>query len=238
MKFFRTLARNILVQRFGYTHKEAVEIIASGRLLINGKPAGQQQEIHESDNVELDGKLILEGKKYFYIAYHKPPGVECTLNTNISDNLLEAIQLNEKFFPVGRLDKASEGLMLLTNDGFLCSDVIGNEHSQEKEYEVVVDRYISDEALQALASGVMVMGQLTKPAKVVRIGEKEFRIVLTQGLNRQIRRMCHKVGVEVVKLKRIRIVTLLLGELPLGEWKYLTTEELNTLKSSVTIEQN
>src|SRR4029078_3528382 len=118
------------------------------------------------------------------------------------------------------------------------SDIIGNEKLQEKEYEVEVDKYIDDEALHALSTGVKVMGRMTNPAKVVRMRDNGFRIILTQGLNRQIRRMCHKVGVEVIKLKRIRIVTLLLGELPLGEWKYLTTEELNTLKSPVTIEQN
>ena len=170
-----------------------------------------------------------------YIAYYKPEGIESTLNKNIANNLADAIPIQERLFPLGRLDKSSEGLMILTNDGKIYNGVTNSKNHKEKEYEVKVDLAISDEFIQKMSSGIEIMGQITKPCIVKKTDQNTFNIILTQGLNRQIRRMCYKLNFNVISLKRLRIMNITLGELRPGEFRYLSREEIYHLQVGVEI---
>jgi 23S rRNA pseudouridine2604 synthase len=229
VKPITTTAKFFLVQKMQISNKDALMIIAEKKLLINGKPAGVLQKIGPADKVELEGRILKEPKNLQYIILNKPRGIECTLNRNIPCNLFDIISLDEAVVPVGRLDKESEGLLFLTNDGYLIAKIIHKENEQEKEYEVSVDKPVSDEALEKLSQGVTVLGQKTLPATVVRTGKDSFRITLIQGLNRQIRRMCYKLNYEVTSLRRIRIVNIHLGDLKPGEFRQLDRDEIQTL---------
>lgn len=202
-------------------------MLNENRVLINKQKAVQRQNVLKTDSVELDGTLLQERIEHKYYAYYKPRGIECTLNAAIPDNLLELLPFEEHLYPIGRLDKESEGLLLLTNDGKLYKDIAFSDNHKEKEYLVEVDTELSDEAISTLAEGIVIMGQKTRPAIVTRVGSHSFRIILTQGLNRQIRRMCYKLNYNVTMLKRIRITSVLLGDLQPGEYRIL---DINTLK--------
>ncbi|MBC7389802.1 MAG: pseudouridine synthase [Opitutaceae bacterium] len=165
-----------------------------------------------------------------YIAYYKPVGIESTLNKSIENNLADALPIAERLFPLGRLDKASEGLMILTNDGKIYNGVTNSKNQKEKEYEVKVDQAITEDFLLKMSTGIEIMGQITKACVAKKIDEFTFSIILTQGLNRQIRRMCYKLGYEVTYLRRIRIMNLTLGNLEKGEFRYLTETEIDELK--------
>jgi len=210
-----------LVKRFHISKEKASAMLNENRVLINKQKALQRQNVLKTDAVELDGTMLQEGVEHKYYAYYKPRGIECTLNAAIPDNLLEQLPFEEHLYPIGRLDKESEGLLLLTNDGKLYKDIAFSDNHKEKEYLVEVDTELTDEAISALSAGIVIMGQKTRAAVVIRVGAHSFRIILTQGLNRQIRRMCYKLNYNVTMLKRIRITSVLLGELNPGEYREL-----------------
>lgn len=234
MKSLNSSLKYFIVQKLTVSNKVAIDFILSQRVLVNGKKGTLSQMLLPEDEVQLDGQVIKEARNNVYIAYHKPCGIESTLNAQIENNLLTAVDYNQHIFPVGRLDKASEGLMLLTNDGDTLFKILHAEKYQEKEYVVTVDKPLTQHAIDSLATGIVIMGKKTRPAKVRQIDETTFNIILTQGLNRQIRRMCYKLGYQVEKLVRIRISSLELGNLAHGEWRHLDHSEISNLIQQVS----
>jgi 23S rRNA pseudouridine2604 synthase len=211
------------------SRREADKWIEAGRVTCNGQNAALGTQVAEGDEVRIDGELIGAKKKQIYIALNKPVGIICTTETHIKDNIIEHVGFKERIFPVGRLDRDSEGLILLTNDGDIVNEILRSENNHEKEYLVWVDRPITDLSLSMMAGGVKIMGEKTKPAKVARIDAQAFRIILTQGLNRQIRRMCSALGYKAQRLQRVRIMNIHLGRLSPGQWRHLTAPELEGL---------
>ena len=234
MKAPTSSLKYFIVQKSQLSNKVAIQLILSGRVLVNGQRGTLTQVLLPEDEVRVDGQLIKEPKKYVYIAYHKPRGIESTLNAQIEGNLLQALNFTQSVFPVGRLDKESEGLMLLTDDGEILFKILHAERHQEKEYRVTVDKPLTQQAIASLAAGIVIMGEKTRPAVVRQVDDTSFNIILTQGLNRQIRRMCFKLGYQVTKLVRIRIVNLELGNLSYGEWRHLNPLEVNSLIQMVS----
>lgn len=208
------------------SRREADKWIEAGRVTCNGREAVLGTQVAEADEVRIDGELIGRKKKQIYIALNKPVGIICTTESHIKHNIIEHVGYKERIFPVGRLDRDSEGLILLTNDGDIVNEILRSENNHEKEYLVWVDRPITDLSLRMMAGGVRIMGDTTKPAKVVRIDACAFRIILTQGLNRQIRRMCSALGYQAQRLQRVRIMNVHLGNLKPGQWRHLTKPEL------------
>jgi 23S rRNA pseudouridine2604 synthase len=208
------------------SRREADKWIEAGRVTLNGQMALLGTQVAASDEVRIDGNLIGLKKPQIYIALNKPVGIICTTEAHIQDNIIDYVAYPERIFPVGRLDRDSEGLILLTNNGDIVNEILRAENNHEKEYVVTVDRPITDLSLGMMASGVKIMGELTKPTRVTRIDPQGFRIVLTQGLNRQIRRMCSALGYKAQRLQRVRIMNILLGDLSPGEWRHLTDIEL------------
>ncbi|GAA4297377.1 pseudouridine synthase [Nibribacter koreensis] len=231
MKAFTSSLQYFVVQKGRLSNKEAVQAILSGRVRVNGQKGQLQQTLVPADEVTLDSQVLKASQAFLYLAYYKPRGVESTLNPSIDNNLAQALAIQERVFPIGRLDKESEGLMLLTNDGHLYSRIANADQHQEKEYLVTVDKPLTPEALAHLAGGVVIMGQMTRPAQVNQVEEKTFSIVLTQGLNRQIRRMCFKLGYEVECLVRVRMVNVEVGDLQPGQWRTLGEKEVGVLYS-------
>lgn len=212
-----------------FSNKDAVRHILSGRVLVNGVKGTLDQDLLPEDEVQVDGQVIKEPKRKVYMAYHKPRGIESTMNAQIKNSLVQSLNFAHSVFPVGRLDKESEGLMLLTDDGGMLYKILHAERRQEKEYLVTVDHPLTQQAIDSLAEGIVIMGEKTRPSFVRQVDATSFNITLTQGLNRQIRRMCYKLGYQVTKLVRIRIISLELGNLPVGEWRHLSQSEINDL---------
>lgn len=208
------------------SRREADKWIEAGRVTCNGKPAALGTQVQDGDEVRIDGELIGAKKTQIYIALNKPVGITCTTEGHIEGNIIDFVGYPERIFPIGRLDKDSQGLILLTNNGDIVNEILRSENNHEKEYIVKVDRPITDLSLRMMASGVKIMGRLTKPCKVSRIDPESFRIILTQGLNRQIRRMCSALGYKVRQLQRVRIMNIHLGALKAGQWRHLTDREL------------
>jgi len=208
------------------SRRQADQWIEAGRVTCNGAVAVLGTQVSDTDEVRVDGALIGPKKSQIYIAMNKPVGITCTSETHVDGNIIDLIDHPERIFPIGRLDKDSEGLILLTNDGDIVNEILRSENNHEKEYVVSVDRPITELSLRMLASGVRIMGVMTKPAKVTRVDPCTFRIVLTQGLNRQIRRMCSALGYRAQRLQRVRIINVHLDGLRPGEWRNLTTREL------------
>jgi 23S rRNA pseudouridine2604 synthase len=211
------------------SRREADKWIEAGRVTCNGQKAALGTQVADGDEVLIDGLAVGAKKKQIYIALNKPVGIICTTETHIKDNIIEHVRFPERIFPVGRLDRDSEGLILLTNNGDIVNEILRSENNHEKEYVVWVDRPITDLALRMMASGVKIMGEKTKPARVERISSQTFRIVLTQGLNRQIRRMCSALGYKAQRLQRVRIMNIHLGDLKSGQWRHLSAPELAAL---------
>jgi 23S rRNA pseudouridine2604 synthase len=214
------------------SRREADTLISEGRVTVNGKPAVLGTQVNEGDDVRLDGDRVggaRKNKKPVYIALNKPTGITCTTERHVAGNIIDFVNHPERIFPIGRLDKDSEGLILLTNDGDIVNEVLRAEHHHEKEYVVSVDHALTPEFLDHMAKGVRLSDATTKPCKVAKLGPKVFKIVLTQGLNRQIRRMCEALGYTVVTLQRVRIMHIRLGELPLGRWRQLSPAEIQPL---------
>jgi 23S rRNA pseudouridine2604 synthase len=208
------------------SRREADKWIEAGRVTCNGAPAALGTKVADGDEIRIDGALLGAKKKPIYIALNKPPGVTCTTEGHIEDNIIDLIGHEQRIFPIGRLDKVSEGLILLTNDGDIVNEILRSENNHEKEYVVTVERHITDLALAMMATGVKIMGEITKPAKVKRIDDATFRVILTQGLNRQIRRMCSALGYRTQRLQRVRIINIELGNLAPGKWRDLTDAEV------------
>lgn len=212
------------------SRREADKWIAAGRVKINGQVAQKGNRVEEGDQVTIDGKLLKSQPKSVYLAFNKPPGVTSTTDQRDKDNIIDFINYRERIFPIGRLDKASSGLILLTNDGDIVNQILREENEHEKEYIVTVDRPVTNKFLHAMRNGVPILGTVTKNCEVEKIRKNAFRIILTQGLNRQIRRMCEYLNYRVVTLKRIRIINIELGNLKVGQWRYLDDKELRALK--------
>ncbi|HEU4655380.1 MAG TPA: 23S rRNA pseudouridine(2604) synthase RluF, partial [Steroidobacteraceae bacterium] len=208
------------------SRREADAWIEAGRVSINGAVATLGTQVNDGDQVCVDGRPLATGPRRIYIALNKPVGITCTTERDIPGNIVDFIGHKERIFPVGRLDKDSEGLILLTNDGDIVNEILRVENAHEKEYEVTVDRPVTEIFLNGMASGVRILGTVTKPCKVRRIAPATFRIILTQGLNRQIRRMCSFFGYKVVKLQRIRVINLTLAGLKVGQWRELSEAEV------------
>lgn len=192
--------------------------------------AGVGMTVTEADVILLDGHSIQATVDSLYLLYHKPVGVVCTHDLTVKNNLVSALAFPQRVFAVGRLDRESEGLMLLTNQGEIVNPVLRVENGHAKRYRVTVDKPITAEFLQQMAQGVPILNTITRPAEIFKIAETEFELLLTQGLNRQIRRMCKALGYRVLRLQRVAIMHLQLGELPAGQWRPLTERELMVLQ--------
>ena len=224
---------NKYISETGYcSRREADKLIEEGRVTINGATPELGTKVGPDDEVRVDGKLVgVRKEKLIYLAFNKPAGIECTTNTDVRDNIVDYINYPKRIFPIGRLDKASEGLIFMTNDGDIVNKILRARNNHEKEYVVTVDKPITDRFIQRMGNGVPILGTVTRKCKVEQISKYIFRIVLTQGLNRQIRRMCEYLGYEVTALKRIRIINISL-DVPTGRYRELTPaeiKELNTL---------
>ena len=213
------------------SRREADGWIAGGRVSINGKRAELGTQVNETDEVRVDSRIVgtHKKKKKIYICLNKPVGITCTTERDVHDNIIDFIAHEERIFPIGRLDKESEGLILLTNNGDIVNEVLRVENNHEKEYLVSVDKPVTDAFLAGMAGGVRILDTKTRPCQVKRVGKFDFQIILTQGLNRQIRRMCEVFGYDVRRLQRVRIVNIRLGALKLGRWRNLTESELRGL---------
>ena len=211
------------------SRREADAWIAAGRVMINGRPAELGAQVGGADDVRVDGKALPARRKDIYLALNKPPGIICTTERSVAGNIVDFIGHPDRIFPVGRLDKDSEGLILLTNNGDIVNEILRVEHGHEKEYLVTVERPVTRTFLAMMAAGVKIGGVKTRPAIVKKTGPDSFRIVLTQGLNRQIRRMCSALGYRALRLQRVRIMHIGLGSLPPGRWRELTPAELAPL---------
>ena len=211
------------------SRREADAWIEAGRVQVNGVTAVLGTQVSEDDEVRVDGKPLARRPNRVYLALNKPVGIECTTDRDVPGNIVDFVGHRERIFPIGRLDKDSEGLILLTNDGDIVNRVLRAEHEHEKEYVVSVDRPLTQEFLDGLASGVPILDTVTNPCRVRQVGRNTFRIVLTQGLNRQIRRMCEHYDYTVRRLQRVRIMHIHLGDLGLGRWRELTPTEVQPL---------
>ena len=222
---------NKLLSNYGYcSRKEVRRLIEDKRIIVNGKLCEQGQWVEESDDILLDGEKV-QKKEKIYLALNKPKGIVCTSSREIKDNIIDFLNYKNYVFPVGRLDKDSQGLILMTNDGDLANKIISSENYHEKEYVVTVDKDFDDEFICKMSNGVNVLDTVTRPCKVRRINNNTFNIILTQGLNRQIRRMCKTLGYNVIKLERIRIVNVVSTGIEIGKWRELTKEEIKKLNS-------
>ncbi len=215
------------------SRREADRMIEAGRVRINEQVAQKGNRVLPDDRVTLDGTAVVVKTDLVYLAFHKPAGVTSTTDQRDRDNIIDFINYPKRIFPIGRLDKASTGLILLTNDGDIVNQILREENNHEKEYIVQVDRPISHHFLKQMRQGVPILGTVTKQCRVDQLKKNLFRIVLTQGLNRQIRRMCEYLGYKVLTLKRVRIMHLQLDGLRVGEWRALTEEELRELKKAI-----
>ncbi len=211
------------------SRREADKWIEAGRVKINNIIAQKGNRVFENDIVTIDNKPLKSAPKNVYIALNKPKGITCTTDLKDKDNIIDYVNHKERIFPIGRLDKASTGLILLTNDGDIVNKILREKNENEKEYIVKVDQAITERFLKRMSQGVPILGTTTKPCKVHFINKYTFKIILTQGLNRQIRRMCQYFDYNVVSLNRIRIMHIELGDLEKGKWRNLDKNELNIL---------
>lgn len=218
----------------GYcSRREADVLIEKKRVKVNGEVAVMGLKVTPEDTIEVDGKPITNKPPLVYIALNKPKGIESTTDTRTPNNIVDFINHKERIFPIGRLDKDSEGLILLTNDGDIVNKILRSRNQHEKEYIVSVNKPIDDDFLQRMSNGVPILDTVTKKCKVEKIDKTTFRIILTQGLNRQIRRMVEYLGYRVVALKRIRILNINLGSLETGKWRSLSPLELHNLQELI-----
>jgi 23S rRNA pseudouridine2604 synthase len=213
------------------SRREADKWVEAGRVRINGRVAVHGDSVDEGDRIELDGKPVAPAeKRAVVLAYHKPPGIECTSDPRVAGNIIDAVDYPERVFHVGRLDKYSEGLILLTNRGELVNQILRARGRHEKEYVVEVDLPVPDAVLARMRAGIELDGRRTLPCRVSRLGARRFRIVLTEGRHRQIRRMCEASGLRVKRLVRVRVMNVELGTLRQGRWRRLRADELRELE--------
>ncbi len=210
------------------SRRGADKIISQGRVYINGEIAVLGSKVNRDDLIKVDGEFINNQEEKVYLAFNKPVGIECTGNQKVKNNIIDYINFNKRLFTIGRIDKDSEGLILLTNNGDIVNNVLRAENKNEKEYLVTLNKKIDKDFIQKMRSGVRIMGKLTKKCYVEKTYENKFKIVLTQGLNRQIRRMCNALGYRVTKLKRIRVMDIKL-DTKVGEYRFLNESEVKQL---------
>lgn len=215
------------------SRREADRLIESGRVTINGKRAGVGTQVSFFDEVFIDGKPLKAKEKPVYLAFNKPVGIICTTDQDIKNNIVDFIKFPKRIFHIGRLDKESEGLIFMTNDGDIVNKILRAGNGHEKEYVVTVDKPVTPEFIKKMGGGVPILDTVTQKCIVKKEGNNVFRIILTQGLNRQIRRMCEYLGYSVKKLKRVRIMNVTLDRIGIGKWRYLTVEEINTINKLV-----
>jgi 23S rRNA pseudouridine2604 synthase len=215
------------------SRREADRLIDEGKVTLNGEVAKKGNRVLESDIVKINGKPLKSAEKTVYLAYHKPVGITSTTDLKDKTNIIQAINYPKRIFPIGRLDKDSEGLIFLTNDGDIVNKILRASNNHEKEYLVTVNKPITPVFLEKMSKGVPILGVVTKPCTIRQESKFVFRIILTQGLNRQIRRMCEFFDFQVVKLKRIRIMNVTLENLPPKKWRYLTPAEIDTINKRV-----
>lgn len=208
------------------SRREADKLIEQGRVKIDGVKASTGMKVSKGQSVYVDGKPLKVENELVYIALNKPVGITCTTESKIKGNIVDFINHEKRIFPIGRLDKDSQGLIFMTNDGDIVNKILRAGNNHEKEYIVTVNKPITDEFIKGMSNGVPILGTITKKCLVKKESKNSFRIILTQGLNRQIRRMCEYFGYEVKKLERIRIMNVSLGNLKIGSWRYLTKKEL------------
>lgn len=215
------------------SRREADKLINEGRVTVNGKVPEMGTKVTIDDEIRVDGKLVREKKeKRIYLAFHKPVGIECTTNLNVRNNIVDYINYPERIFPIGRLDKASEGLIFMTNDGDIVNKILRARNNHEKEYIVTVNKPITDRFIQRMGNGIPILETVTRKCHVEQVSKYIFKIILTQGLNRQIRRMCEYLGYEVTALKRIRIINISL-DVAVGRYRELTTPEIQQLNQLI-----
>ena len=222
---------NKYLSEVGYCSRRAADkLIEQGRVTINGEVPLMGTKIVKGDKVCVDGKAVSKSEEAaVYIVLNKPTGIVCTTDTKVEkNNIIDFINYPKRIFPIGRLDKASEGLILLTNDGDIVNKILRSRNNHEKEYIVHVDKKINDDFVNKMSQGIPILETITRPCKVKKIGEHRFKIVLTQGLNRQIRRMCEYLGFRVIRLKRVRIMNIKL-DIKVGEYRNLSVNELKEL---------
>jgi len=224
---------NKFIAETGYcSRREADRLIEEGRVTLNGVVPEMGTKVSPDDEIRIDGRLIVEKRdKHIYLAFNKPVGIECTTNLDVHNNIVDYINYPTRIFPIGRLDKASEGLIFMTDDGDIVNKILRARNNHEKEYIVTVNRPITERFIQRMGNGVPILDTITRHCKVEQVSKYIFKIILTQGLNRQIRRMCEYLGYDVTALKRTRIINISL-DVPVGRYRDLTTaeiKELNTL---------
>lgn len=215
------------------SRREADKMIVDGRVTINGEATRPGNRVFEGDLVLIDGKAIKRKPKTLYIALNKPVGIVCTTDQKEPKNIIDFVNHLERLFPIGRLDKPSEGLIFLTNDGDIVNKILRAGNMHEKEYVVKVKQAITPKFIQKMGAGVPILDTVTKKCKVTKLDDYTFQIILTQGLNRQIRRMCAHLGYEVTKLKRTRIMNVKLGKLAVGKWRNLSEQEIEQIQKMV-----
>jgi 23S rRNA pseudouridine2604 synthase len=217
------------------SRRGADKLVEQGRVTINGKVPELGTKISSTDEVRVDGQLIsTPQEKPVYIAFNKPIGIVCTTDTQVEkDNIIDYINFPKRIFPIGRLDKPSEGLIFLTNDGDIVNKILRARNMHEKEYIVTVNQPVNKEFVHKMGNGIPILDQITRKCDVEQIGKYKFKIILTQGLNRQIRRMCEYLDYRVTKLRRVRIMNITL-DVPLGKWRYLTAKEMKEINDMVS----
>ncbi len=215
------------------SRREADKWIEAGRVKINDTVARKGNRVEEGDEVTIDGEPLINKPSLVYIALNKPPGITCTTDLKDRDNIIEFVNHPQRIFPIGRLDKASSGLILLTNDGDIVNQILRVENNHDKEYIVSVDKPITQHFLKKMGNGIPILGTVTNKCFIQKIRKTVFKIILTQGLNRQIRRMCEFLDYKVLTLKRVRIMNIHLDNLPVGSWRDLTKEELMELRKQL-----
>ncbi|RBW63118.1 23S rRNA pseudouridine(2604) synthase RluF [Tenacibaculum sp. E3R01] len=216
------------------SRREAEKFISTSRVTINGKVAQLGNRVFEGDLVKIDGKPLKSKPKTIYIALNKPVGIVCTTDSKERKNIVKFVGYPQRLFPIGRLDKPSEGLIFLTNDGDIVNKILRAGNNHQKEYVVTVNKTINERFIKRMSNGIPILGTVTKKCKVEQINDTTFKIILVQGLNRQIRRMCEYLDYEVVKLKRTRIMNVSLGKLKRGEWRELTSQEMDEITKLVS----
>ena len=237
------MAQTIRINKFFTEHgvcsrREADRLIESGVITINGRVAKLGDQVTSNDIIAREGRVIAWGKANLYIKYHKPVGVTTTSESHVPRNIIAEIGYPKRIFPIGRLDKDSSGLILLTNDGDIVNEILRAEFGHEREYLVQVNHPFDQSFLDHLSRGVVILGSRTKPCRTMRVGRDQFRIILTEGRNRQIRRMCQALGYRVTMLHRTRIMHITITGLSVGEWKELTSQEREQLIKAVGREQS
>jgi 23S rRNA pseudouridine2604 synthase len=231
-----SISLNKFISDTGYcSRREADNLITAGRVFLNNRPAVLGNRYKPGDTVEVDGSIITAAKKEkrVYLALNKPPGITTTTELHVKDNIISFVGYHKRIFPIGRLDKDSEGLILLTNDGDIINKILRADNNHEKEYIVRVNKPIDNAFVHQMSNGVPILDTVTLPCKVQSTGRQTFRITLTQGLNRQIRRMCEHLGYSVVGLQRVRIMNIKLDKLALGKWRYLSDAEMSVLLENI-----